>query len=138
MKEKCNKQQKRNKKKQKGKRGREAIVKGCELNDFGGAFRLGFLQLICKVSLIFKSNLELAWSFILKQRELYGSNHVSEDCRCLKTWELLSFLICSLILVFKWRQFLPMYLELQQAQVNYILGKIPNHYELDLYMQNHF
>ena len=32
------------------------------------AFKLGFLQLICKVSLIFKSNLELALSIILKQR----------------------------------------------------------------------
>ena len=29
-----------------------------------------FLQLICKASLIFKSNLELAVSIILKQREL--------------------------------------------------------------------
>ena len=28
----------------------------------------GFLQLICKASLIFKSNLELALSIILKQR----------------------------------------------------------------------
>ena len=30
------------------------------------AFKLGFLQLICKASLIFKSNLELASSIILK------------------------------------------------------------------------
>ena len=43
------------------------------------AFKLGFLQLICKASLIFKSNLELALSIILKQRELYVSKHVSED-----------------------------------------------------------
>ena len=35
------------------------------------AFKLGFLQLICKASLIFKSNLELALSIILKERELY-------------------------------------------------------------------
>ena len=48
------------------------------------AFKLGFLQLICKASLIFKSNLELALSIILKQRELYESKHVSEECRCLK------------------------------------------------------
>ena len=34
------------------------------------AFKLGFLQLICKASLIFKSNLELALSIILKKREL--------------------------------------------------------------------
>ena len=38
------------------------------------AFKLGFLQLICKASLIFKSNLELALSVTLKQRELYESN----------------------------------------------------------------
>ena len=30
------------------------------------AFKLGFLQFICKASLIFKSNLELALSIILK------------------------------------------------------------------------
>ena len=36
---------------------------------FCSAFRLGFLQLIWKASLIFKSNLELALSVIL--RELY-------------------------------------------------------------------
>ena len=30
------------------------------------AFKLGFFQLICKASLIFKSNLELALSIILK------------------------------------------------------------------------
>ena len=33
------------------------------------AFNLGFLQLICKTSLTFKSNLELALFIILKQRE---------------------------------------------------------------------
>ena len=33
---------------------------------------------------IFKSNLELALSIILKQRELYESKHVLEECRCLK------------------------------------------------------
>ena len=40
------------------------------------ALKLGFLQLICKASLIFKSNLELALSITLKQRELYESKHV--------------------------------------------------------------
>ena len=34
MKEKCKKQQKKNKQSQKGARGTEAIVKGWELNDF--------------------------------------------------------------------------------------------------------
>ena len=36
------------------------------------AFKLDFLQLICKASLIFKLNLELALSIVLKQRELYA------------------------------------------------------------------
>ena len=35
------------------------------------AFKLGFLQLLCKTSLIFTSDSELALSIILKQRELY-------------------------------------------------------------------
>ena len=48
------------------------------------AFKLGFLQLIFKASLIFKSNLDLALSIILKERELYESKHVAVDCRCLK------------------------------------------------------
>ena len=51
---------------------------------FCWAFKLGFLQLICKASLIFRSNLELALSIILKQRELYESKHVAVECRCLK------------------------------------------------------
>ena len=38
------------------------------------AFKLGLIQLIFKASLTFKSNLELALSIILKQRELYESN----------------------------------------------------------------
>ena len=37
-------------------------------------FKLGFFQLKRTASLIFKSNLELALSFILKQRELYESS----------------------------------------------------------------
>ena len=48
------------------------------------AFMLGFLQLICKASLIFKSNLVSALSIILKQRELYESKHVAVECRYLK------------------------------------------------------
>ena len=59
------------------------------------AIKLGFLQLICKASLFFKSNLELALSIILKQKELYVSKHVVVECRCLKIWDLLSFFICS-------------------------------------------
>ena len=71
------------------------------------AFKLGFFQLICQASLVFKSNLELASSVILKQRELYESKHVAVECRCLKIWDLLSFLICSSILVLKGWQVLP-------------------------------
>ena len=82
------------------------------------AFKLGFLQLICKASLIFKSNLGLALSIILKQRESYESKHVAVECRCLKIWDLLSFLICSSVLVLKWWQVLPIQLEPQLAQVN--------------------
>ena len=55
------------------------------------AFKLGFLQLICKASLIFKSNLELALSITLKQRALYKSKHAAAECRC----------ICSSFLVLK-------------------------------------
>ena len=52
------------------------------------AFELCFLQLICKASLIFKSNLELALSIILKQGELYESKHVAVECRRLKNMRL--------------------------------------------------
>ena len=64
-------------------------------------FKLDFLQSICKAYLIFNSNLELALSIILKERELYESKHVVVECRYLKIWELFSFLICSSILVLK-------------------------------------
>ena len=97
----------KNKQRQERARGREAIVKGWELNYFVVHFKLGFLQLRCKDSLIFKSNLQSASSIILKQGELYKSKHVAVDCRCLKIWDLLSFLICSSVLVLKWRQVSP-------------------------------
>ena len=76
-------------------------------NWFCCAFKLGFLQLICKTSLIINSNLELALSVVLKERELYESKHVAVECRCLTIWDLLSFFICSSILVFKWWQVSP-------------------------------
>ena len=66
-------------------------------------FKLGFIQLICKASLIFESNWELALSIILKERELYESKNVAVECRCYKIWNLLSFFICSSMLVLKWR-----------------------------------
>ena len=46
------------------------------------AFKLGFLQLICKASLILRSYLESALSVVLKQRELYDSKYVAVECRC--------------------------------------------------------
>ena len=82
------------------------------------AFKSGFLQLICKASLIFMSNLEIALSVILKGRELYESKHVAVESKCLKIWDLLSFFVCSSILVLKWRKASPIYLELQLTQVD--------------------
>ena len=38
-------------------------------------FKLGFVQLICKASLIFNLNLELALSIILKERALHESKN---------------------------------------------------------------
>ena len=53
-------------------------------NRFCCAFKLGFVQLICKASLIFQSSLVFTLSIILKQRQLYNSKHVAVECRCLK------------------------------------------------------
>ena len=74
---------------------------------FCWAFKLGFIQLICKASLVFKSDLELALSIILKERELCESKHVAVEYRCIKIGDLSSFLICSSILVLKSQQVLP-------------------------------
>ena len=95
---------KRKKRRQKGTKGwcKCSISMGAKCF----AFKLGFLPLICKASLISKSNLELALLIILRQRELYESNHVVGECRCSKIWDLPFFLIFSSILVLKW-QFLP-------------------------------
>ena len=109
-----NNRRKRNAKKQQQKTKTEKNKRRGSYSEMVGAkwfccaFKLGFLHLICKASLIFKSNLELALSIILKERELYESKHVAVECRCLKIWDLLSFLICSSILVLKWRQVSPM------------------------------
>ena len=44
-----------------------------------------FLSVLFKCTFFFlKSNLELALSIVLKQRELYESKHVVVECRCLK------------------------------------------------------
>ena len=95
MKEKCKKQAKKtkttktnnnekNKQIQKGTRKNRSDSERVRAKWFCCAFKLGFLQLIYKASLIFKSNLELALSIILKQRELYESKHVAVECRCLE------------------------------------------------------
>ena len=55
------------------------------------ALKFGFLELICKASLIFKSNLELPLPVIWKQRELYETSHVPVECRCLKVWTCYPF-----------------------------------------------
>ena len=65
---------------------------------FWCTFKLGFLQLIRKASLIFKLNLELALSIILKQIELYESKHVYSGVQMSKNMRLVSS-----ILVLKWR-----------------------------------
>ena len=66
---------------------------------FCRAFKLDFLKLICEASLIFKSNLELALSIILKERQLQEPKHVLVECRCLTLWHFLSCLIYSSVLV---------------------------------------
>ena len=76
------------KERQKRTRGTKAIVKGWEVSCF--LVCLSFLQLICKASLIFKLNLKLSLSIILKERELYESMDFAMECRCLKTWDMLS------------------------------------------------
>ena len=99
------KKHKKNKQRQKTTRGEDrSYSERVRAKWFYCAFKLGFIQLICKASLIFKLNLGLALSIILKQRELYELKHVVMECRSLKIWDLLSFLICSSILVLKWWQ----------------------------------
>ena len=52
-------------------KGNRSYSKRVRAKWFCCAFKLGFLQSICKAFLIFKSNLELTLSIILKQRELW-------------------------------------------------------------------
>ena len=59
------------------------------------AFKLGFVQLLCKLSLIFKLNLELSWSIIFLKRELYESKHIEVERRCSKICDFLYLLICT-------------------------------------------
>ena len=84
MKEKRKKKQKTKTKTEKNKWGQ--MLEWC-YKWFCCAFKLGSLQLICKASLIFKSNLDLSLSIVLKQRELSESKHVAVEYRCLKIWD---------------------------------------------------
>ena len=85
MKEKCkNKKETATKQKQKRTKGDRNYSERVRAKWVCSAFNLSFLQLICKASLIFKSNLESALSIILKQRELYETKHIAVECRCLK------------------------------------------------------
>ena len=89
------------KKDRKKQRSGASYSKSVRAKWFCCVFKLGSVQLICKTSLIFKPNLELALSIIVKERRLFESKHVVVECRCLKICDLLSFFICSSILVLK-------------------------------------
>ena len=78
MKEKRKKKKKTKTEKNKGDKSYSERVRA---KSFCCVFKLGFLQLICKASLIFKSNFELALTISFKMCE---SNHVVVECRCLK------------------------------------------------------
>ena len=60
----------RKKAKAEKKKADKSIIERVTANWFCCTFKLSFLKLIYKASLIFKSNLELALSVILKEREL--------------------------------------------------------------------
>ena len=64
--------------------GNRSYSKSERVKLFCCAFKLRFLQLICKASVIFELNLQLALPIILKQGELYESKHVAVEYRCLK------------------------------------------------------
>ena len=72
------------KQRQKRTKGYRSYSEKVRAKRFCCTLKLGFLQLICKASLTFKSSLKLALSSTLKQRELYESKHVAVECRCLK------------------------------------------------------
>ena len=84
MKEKCKKTAKEKQTKTERSKGNRTCTERVRAKRFYCALKLGLLQLICKASLILKSNLEFDLSFILKQRELYESKHIGVEYRCLK------------------------------------------------------
>ena len=59
--------------KTKKNKGGKSYSERVRANWFSSALKLGFLQFICKASLIFRSNLELTLSIYLKERESYES-----------------------------------------------------------------
>ena len=66
-----NNKENKNKTKTEKKKGDGNYSKRVRAKWYFCAFNLGFLQLIYKASLIFKSNIELVLSIILKGTELY-------------------------------------------------------------------
>ena len=93
-------------------------------------FKLGLVQLLCKLSLIFKLNLELPWSIIFKKRELYESKYIEVECRCLKICDFLYLLICT--------SFVNVATAAASRNELILPVKISNHQELGLYMKNSF
>ena len=65
------KKKKKKKKDRNEQRGDGSYSERVRAKGFCCAFKLGFLQLICKASFIVNSSLRLALSSILKERELY-------------------------------------------------------------------
>ena len=84
MKERRKKENRKKQTKAEKNKGNRSYIERVRAKWFCCAFKLGFLQLLCKTSLIFKSNVELALSILLKQRELHESKHLAVECRCLK------------------------------------------------------
>ena len=78
-KQKKKQQQKKTKKDRKEQGGNGNYSERVRTKWFCCAFKLDLLQVICKTSLIFKSNFELPLTIILKQRELYETKH--KACR---------------------------------------------------------
>ena len=106
--QKTNRQTNTKKQRQKRTRGEGSFSERVRGKWFCCAFMLGFLQLICKASLTFKSNLELALLIILKERELLRVKACCGGVYMLKNMRLLSFQTRSSILVLKWRQVSPL------------------------------
>ena len=60
--------EKRGKKKTESKKGDKSYSERLKGKQFWCAFKLEFLKLICKASLLLQPNLKLAWIIILKDR----------------------------------------------------------------------